>query len=61
MDGPQHCGFYWEIKFPQNQLFMQEKTNFAQSIQVSFGKTKTKYFLRYMGLTQIKRFSLFFN
>lgn len=61
MDGPQQCGLYRETKFPQNQLFMQEKNNFAQSIQVSFGKIKTKYFLRYMGLTQIKSFSLLFN
>lgn len=40
---------------------MQEKINFAHSIQVSFGKIKTKYFLHYIDLTQIKCFTLFFN
>jgi len=40
---------------------MQEKINFAQSIQFSFGKFRTKYFLYYIVLTKIKRFSLFFN
>lgn len=46
---------------PQNQHFMQQKINFAQSIQVSFGNIKAKYFLHYTDLTEIKCFTLFFD